>query len=133
MKARTPKEWNDLSPRSQKIVSDYCVKLLNEQEEKDMRIVVERLIKMFCCLLHDTQGYGEKRLTLLVGNLQTIFNEQSRLVSQGEQVKWLDERMEKIFKKNGFPQSFIDNLLGQKDEASLGVICMEEVLGCRNQ
>jgi hypothetical protein len=133
MKARTPKEWNDLSPRSQKIVSDYCVKLLNDQEEKDMRIVVERLIKMFCCLLHDTQGYGEKRLTLLVGNLQTIFNEQSRLVSQGEQVKWLDERMEKIFKKNGFPQSFIDNLLGPKDEASLGVICMEEVLGCRKK
>ena len=133
MKARTPKEWNDLSPRSQKIVSDYCVKLLNEQEEKDMRIVVERLVKMFCCLLHDTQGYGEKRLTMLVGNLQMVFKEQSSLVNQGKQVKFLDERMEKIFRKNGFPQSFIDNLLGPKDEDSLGVICMEEVLGCRKQ
>lgn len=133
MKARTPKEWNDLSPRSQKIVSDYCVKLLNEQEEKDMRIVVERLVKMFCGLLHDTEGYGEKRLTMLIGNFQMVFKEQSRFVSQGEQVKRLDEKMEKIFRKNGFPQSFIDNLLGPKDEDSLGVICMEEVLGCRKK
>lgn len=133
MKARTPKEWNDLSPRSQKIVSDYCVKLLNEQEEKDMRIVVERLVKMFCGLLHDTQGYGEKRLTMLIGNLQMVFKEQSSLVGQGKQVEFLDKRMAKIFRKNGFPQSFIDNLLGPKDEDSLGVISMEEVLGCRKQ
>ena len=133
MKARTPKEWNDLSPRSQKIVSDYCVKLLNEQEEKDMRIVVERIIKMFCCTLHDTEGFGEKRLTMLIGNLQMIFREQSQFVSQGKQVEYLDGRMKKIFRKNGFPQSFIDNLLGPKDEDSLGVICMEEVLGCRKQ
>ena len=131
MKARVPKEWTDLSPRSQHIVSEYCVGLLNDQEEKDMRIVVERIIKMFCCLLHDTEGFGEKRLTLLIGNLQMLFREQTHLVSMGDQVKYLDKRMEKIFRKKGFPQEFIDMLLGEKDEKTLEGINMEELLGCK--
>ena len=131
MKARVPKEWSDLSPRSQHIVSEYCVGLLNDQEEKDMRIVVERIINMFCCVLHDTEGFDETKLWLLIGNLQTIFKEQTKLVSQGQQLKYLDGRMEKIFPNAGFPQTFVDSLLGEKDQKTLEGVNMEDVLGCK--
>jgi hypothetical protein len=133
MKARVPKEWTDLSPRSQHIVSEYCVGLLNDQEEKDMRIVLERIIKMFCCVLHDTEGFDETKLWLLIGNLQTVFKEQAKLVSKKQQMKFLDERMEKIFPANGFPQAFIDALLGEKDQKTIEGIKMEELLGCKKQ
>ena len=129
MKSRTPREWETLSKKDKKKITDYCVSVLNEQEEKDMRIIIELLIKMLCCVLHDTEGFGEKRLMLLIGNLQMVFKEQTQLVSKGEQINFLDNRMKKIFKKNGFPQTFFDSLLGKKDEKSLTGVDVEELLG----
>ena len=119
MKARRPKEWDELSPGARKKLEDHMLSILNEAEEKDMRIVIELLIKMLCILLHDTGGYGEKRLTLLVGNLNMMFKEQKRLVSKGKQREWLDKRLAKIFRRDGFPQYFIDGMFGKADEDAL--------------
>ena len=92
MNARVPKEWNELSKSAQRKLAEFCISLINEQEGKDMRIVLELIIKMICCLLYDTEGFDETKLFLFVGNFKMVFNEQQKLVSKGEQRKYDKQR-----------------------------------------
>lgn len=117
MKARIPKAYRDLTPKAKAQLQDYIVEIATEaakkQEENDCRIILETYIKMVCCVLHDAFGFGEERLTLFIGNHKRLFARQSRLVSKGEQLEYLDARMREIFKKNGFPQDFLNSLIGE--------------------
>ena len=77
-----------------------------------MRIMLDLYIKMVCMVLHDAFGFGESRLTRFIGNHRRLFVQQYKLVDKGEQIKYLDKRMAEIFKKDGFPKEFLDNLIG---------------------
>lgn len=116
MKARVPKAYRDLTPIAKKQLQDYVVEIATEaakkQEEHDCRIILDLYMKMVCCVLHDAFGFGEKRLTLFIANHKRLFARQSRLVTKGEQMEYLNKRMSEIFKKDGFPQEFLDKLLG---------------------
>ena len=115
MKARVPKEWDTLSAGQQKRLKDYLTQVATEaalkQEEQDCKIILDLYMKMVCCVLHDAFGFGEKRLTMFLANHRRLFNRQARLVAKDEQSKYLNQRMSEIFKK-GFPQEFLDNLIG---------------------
>lgn len=117
MKARIPKAYRDLTPKAKQQLQDYVVEIATEaakkQEENDCRIILDSYMKMVCCVLHDAFGFGEERLTLFIGNHRRLFARQSRLVDKGEQQEYLNKRMGEIFKKNGFPQEFMDSLLGE--------------------
>lgn len=117
MKARIPKAYRDLTPKAKQLLQDYVVEIATEaakkQEENDCRIILDSYMKMVCCVLHDAFGFGEERLTLFIGNHKRLFARQSRLVDKGEQQEYLNKRMSEIFKKNGFPQEFMDSLLGE--------------------
>lgn len=117
MKARVPKAYQDLSPRQKEQLKDYIVEVATDvakkQEEHDCRVILDLYMKMVCCVLHDAFGFGEKRLTMFIGNHKRLFMHQSRLVDKGQQLYYLDRRMSEIFKKDGFPQEFIDKLIGE--------------------
>ncbi len=117
MKARIPKAYRDLTPKAKEQLQNYIVEIATEaakkQEENDCRIILDSYMKMVCCVLHDAFGFGEERLTLFIGNHRRLFARQSRLVDKGEQQEYLNKRMSEIFKKNGFPQEFMDSLLGE--------------------
>ena len=116
MKARVPKAYRDLTPKAKQQLQDYVVEIATEaakkQEEHDCRIILDLYMKMVCCVLHDAFGFGEKRLNLFIANHKRLFIRQSRLVSKGEQIEYLNKRMTEIFPKDGFPQEFLDKLLG---------------------
>ena len=117
MKARIPKAYRDLTPKAKAQLQDYVVEIATEaakkQEENDCRVILDIYMKMVCCVLHDAFGFGGERLTLFIGNHKRLFARQSRLVDKGEQLEYLNNRMSEIFKKNGFPQDFIDSILGE--------------------
>ncbi len=119
MNARVPREWENLTKAQKQKVINYCLSVLREQEDKDMRIMLELFIKMNCALIHDLFGFGEKRLNLYIGNFQMMFREQARFVSKGKQLESLDKRMKKIFRKKGFPQEFVDGIIGKVDKDAL--------------
>jgi hypothetical protein len=123
MKARVPKEYQNLSPqqkeRLKKYLTDVVTEVTKKQEEHDCRVILELYLKMVCCVLHDAFGFGEDRLTCFIGNHKRLFVTQNKLVDKGEQIEYLNGRMAEIFKKNGFPQDFLDSLIGEivlKDE-----------------
>lgn len=117
MKARVPKEYDNLNPRQKERLKAYCVEVaLNaarEQEERDCRIILDLYMKMVCCTLHDAFGFGEKRLNYFIGNHRRLFARQNKLVEKGSQLEYLNRRMSEIFKKDGFPQDFVDSILGK--------------------
>lgn len=117
MKARIPKPYQDLPEKQQEVIKNYIAELATEaarkQEEKDCRIILDLYMKMVCCVLHDAFGFGERRLNRFIGNHKKLFNRQNKLVMKGEQLEYLNGRMDEIFKKDGFPQGFIDSLLGE--------------------
>lgn len=73
---------------------------------------------MVCVTLHDAFGFGEKRLTMFIGNHRRLFKRQSRMVQDNTQIEYLNQRMAEIFKKNGFPQHFFDDMLGAVETPS---------------
>lgn len=117
MKAKVPRDYHQMSPAQKKRIEDYIVEMATEaarkQEEHDCRVVLDLYMKMMCCVLHDAFGFGEKRLTRFIGNHKRVFARQNKLVTRGEQIGYLDRRMAEIFPKDGFPQKFIDEIVGE--------------------
>lgn len=112
MKANTPKAWDKLPPSQKKQIEEYALKIAREQNEKDGRIMLDLYMKMVCAVLHDTFGFGEKRLYMFLGGHYTLFREQRDMVIDGTQLEYLNRRMDEIFRKSGFPQDFCDKMLG---------------------
>ena len=117
MKVRVPKPWEKLSPRDQEklkaFTREVALEAAERQIEIDGRIMLDIYIKMACLVLHDAFGFGEKRLRLYIANHKRLFSRQVKLVQRGEQLEYLNRRMVEIFRKDGFPQKFIDDLLGE--------------------
>ena len=114
---KRPREYHELSKSGQKRIEDYIVEIATEaakkQEEKDVRVVLELYIKMICYMLHDTERFGKKRLTRVLYNHKRMFKGQNRLVTRGEQLDYLNKRMDEIFGKDGFPSYIIDSILAE--------------------
>ena len=89
MKANIPKSWNSLPKKEKEAISDWLQKITKEQCEKDMRIVLDRYIKMVCLTLHDAFGFGEKRLMMFLGNHKRLFHRQHKMVKDGSQIEYL--------------------------------------------
>ena len=112
MKANVPRSYNSLSPAKRNQIVEYAYEVAREQSEKDGRIMLDLYIKMVCVTLHDAFGFGEKRLNYFLGSHKLLFKRQVRMVSNGTQIEYLDRRMKEIFKKDGFPRQFFDDMLG---------------------
>lgn len=113
MKARLPKSWDRLPQSQKEVIADSMKKMLTEQEDRDMRIILDLYIKMACLVLHKAFGFGEKRLGMFLGNHKRLFRIQHKRVVDGTQLAYLNEEMAKIFRKNGFPQDFFDKMIGE--------------------
>ena len=117
MRSIVRKEYQNMTPKQQERIKEYIVELAKEaalkQEEHDCRIILDLYMKMVCCMLHDSFGFGEKRLNYFLGNHKRVFNRQNKLVTRGEQLAYLDKRMAEIFPKKGFPKEFIDSIIGE--------------------
>ena len=113
MKARVPKSWEGLPKAQKEVIADYMKEVLLKREEEDARLILDRYIKMACIVLHDAFGFGEKRLNMFLGNHKRMFHRQHKMVKNGTQEEYLDRRMAEIFRKNGFPKSFFDNIIGE--------------------
>lgn len=120
MKPNIPKAYQTLPPAQRKKIEAYCrsvaLEAARETTEKDARIMLDIYIKMVCVTLHDAFGFGEKRLTYFLGNHKRLFQRQRKMVKNDTQLDYLNKRMAEIFKKNGFPQQFFDNMLGPVED-----------------
>lgn len=120
MKVKIPKSYKQLSHTDQqdlkKFTQDVALEASEKMLERNTRIMLEIYMKMVCVMLHDMpNGFGEKRLRVFLAGHKRVFERHFRLVERGEQLQYLNKRMAEIFKKDGFPQNFVDDLLGKVD------------------
>lgn len=120
MKVKVPKSYKQLSHTDQqdlkKFTQEVALEAAEKMLERNARIMLEIYMKMVCVMLHDMpNGYGEKRLRVFLAGHKRVFARQFRLVERGEQLQYLNKRMAEIFPKDGFPQNFVDDLLGEVD------------------
>lgn len=117
MKARIPRPYGQLPAKQREAVAEYARQVgfeaAKEQSQKDARIILDLYIKMVCVVLHDAFGFGEKRLNMFLANHRRLFSRQMKMVKDGSQIEYLNRRMAEIFKKDGFPQGFFDEMLGE--------------------
>ena len=106
---RLPKSWANLPTSEQQRIID----ILRQQEEKDLGEMLDLYIKMVCYPLHDVFGFGEYRLNLFLGNHRWLFKDQTKLAERGEQIRFIDEKLSKIFRKDGFPQEMVNKMCGK--------------------
>lgn len=119
MNANIPKSYHSLPKSQQDKLKEYAKQIAftaaEEQLNKDLRIMLDIYIKMVCMVLHDSFDFDEDDLMMFLGNHRRPFAKQRKLAMKDEQLKYLNGRMAEIFKENGFPQKFFDDMLGEVD------------------
>ena len=122
MKVRPRKELRDLKPgevrRIDKYYDDFYRSEYTKALERDGRIMLDLYMKMSCVTLYDKMGMTEDEIYLFLGHHRELFFDQVKKVRSGEQVDYLNRRMEEILKPKGFPQDFFDKLLGKVENTS---------------
>ena len=117
MNIRPPKEIKDLKPGEARRIEEYYDNFYRNEYtkalERDGRIMLDLYMKMTCVTMYDKMGYTEDEIYLFLGHHRELFHDQVKRVRSGEQVDYLNRRMEEIFKTKGFPQGFFDKLLGK--------------------
>ena len=120
MKVRPRKDLQELKPGSVRRIERYYDDLYRGEYtkalERDGRIMLDLYMKMVCVTLYDKCGMDEDEIYLFLGHHRELFRDQINKVRSGEQVDYLNNRMEEIFKTKGFPQGFFDKMLGEIDK-----------------
>ena len=122
MKVRPRKDLQELKPGSVRRIEKYYDDLYRGEYtkalERDGRIMLDLYMKMVCVTLYDKCEMDEDEIYLFLGHHRELFFDQVKKVRSGEQVDYLNKRMEEIFKTKGFPQGFFDKMLGTVESTS---------------
>ena len=110
MKAHLPKSYRNL-PKHEKDAIDNLVKSeINRMLDEEEVTLFAQYTKMMCIILHDYYGFGENRLHCVMGNFKTLKRRYRNINTAQEVNPILDKEMERIFKKNKFPEDFVERL-----------------------
>ena len=110
MKVRIPKSFSQL-PQHEKekinqIMAEEVIKQVLHSEAELQKI----WLQYACIVLHDSFGFGSKRLLAFLGNWRAMYRTNSKLDGEGKQTEYLKAEMARIFGKDGYPYAFIDKL-----------------------
>ena len=110
MKVRLPKSFLDL-PQSEK---DKINEVLTEEVERRVNadfIKLQRVwLKFACIVLNKCFGFGERRAMLFLANWREMYRLNTTMKTEAEQTSYLEREMSRIFRKEGYPESFVDKL-----------------------
>lgn len=107
MKAIIPRGFKRLKPSDQK----KLMELAEAQVTKNCTIMLDIYLKMSCMVLNEAFGFGEKRLNYFLYNYRRLFRKHAKLVKNGEQIEFVDSKIRKIFRKNGYPDEFFKRMI----------------------
>ena len=110
MKARIPKSYTNLPKHEKKAIDNLVESEINRILNEEEVTLFAQYTKMLCIVLHDYFGFGEDRLCRVIGNFRMLHRKFRKAKTASEVNSALDKEMERIFKKGGFPQDYVENL-----------------------
>lgn len=110
MKAITPRSYLSLPKHEKKAIDDLVESEINRILSEEEVVLFTQYTKMLCIVLHDYFGFGEDRLCRVIGTFRMLHRKFRKAKTAKEVNEALDKEMARIFKKNGFPQDYVENL-----------------------
>ena len=112
MKARTPKSYLSLPKHEKKAIDDLVESEINRILSEEEVTLFTQYTKMLCIVLHDYEPdpFGEKRLSRVIANFRMLHRKFRNVKTAKEVNEALEKEMERLFKKGGFPQEYVENL-----------------------
>ena len=109
MKARLPKSYLNLPKRERDAIDNLVVSEVDRMLSEEV-VLFTQYTKMMCIVLHDCFGFGDSRLHCAIGNFKSLKRRYRNVNTAREISSVLDKEMERIFKKNKFPQDYVEGL-----------------------
>ena len=110
MKVKLPKSYFDLPQSEKDKINEAMTEQVNEIVDKDFCRLQRTWLKFGCMVMHKNFGFGKDRCMLFLANWFEVYRHNASLKTPERQAIWLDEEMEKIFGKEGYPEGFVDKL-----------------------
>ena len=109
MKAIVPKSYTKLPKHEKKAIDELVESEINRILSEEEVTLFTQYTKMLCIVLHDYFGFGEKRLTRIIGNFRMLHRKFRKVKTAKDVNEALDKEMARIF-PHGFPQEYVENL-----------------------
>ena len=110
MKSRIPISYLNLPKHEKEAINKMVQNEINGILCEEEVVLFTQYTKMLCVVLHDYFGFGEKRLTRVIGNFRMLHRKFRKVKTAKEANEALEKEMKRIFKKGGFPQEYVENL-----------------------
>lgn len=110
MKANVPKSYLNLPKREKEAIDNLVMSELDRMLTEEEVVLFTQYTKIMCIVLHDYFGFGENRLHCVIGNFKTMGRKYRNVNTAKELMPALDKEMERIFRKNKFPQDYVERL-----------------------
>jgi hypothetical protein len=110
MKVRLPKSYLDLPQSEKDKINEAMTEQAQQIVDRDFCKLQRNWLKFACIVLHNNFGFGARRLLCFLGNWREIYRFNASLKTPEAQAVWLDQEMNKIFGKEGYPEGFVDRL-----------------------
>ena len=110
MKVRMPKSFLDLPQSEKDKINTVLTEEVQKQTDKNMVELQKLWLQFACIVLHRNFGFGKKRCLLFLANWREIYRINNKLESKADQTEFLNEYLDKIFGKGGYPTEYIDKL-----------------------
>lgn len=110
MKAIIPKSYLNLPQHEKDAIGKMVEDEVNHILEEEEVVLFTQYTKMLCIVLHDYFGFGEDRLYRVIASFRMLHRKFRKAKTASEVNSALDKEMERIFKKNGFPQDYVESL-----------------------
>lgn len=112
MKVRMPKSFTELSQHDKDIIDRVCDDEVQKRTDKNMAKLQKIWLQFACIVLHRNFGFGKKRCLLFLANWREMYRINNKLENEADQTEFLNEYLDKIFGKGGYPTEYVDKLEG---------------------
>lgn len=110
MKARIPKSFTALPQHEKDIINRVMTEEVEKQTNKNMAKLQKIWLQFACSVLHRNFGFGKMRCLLFLASWREMYRINNKMENETEQTEFLQEEMDKIFGKNGYPTEYIEKL-----------------------
>lgn len=110
MNVRRRKSFLNLPEREKQIINEELTKEVIKQLTHNEAEMQKIWLQFACIVLNRCFGFGRKRLLLFLANWEEMYRINSHMDGQEERDKYINEKIDRIFGKNGYPRAYIDKL-----------------------
>jgi len=110
MKVKIPRSFESLPPSEKDKINEVLTEEVEKRVNADFCRLQRVWLKFACIVLHKCFGFGRRRAMLFLANWREIYRYNATLKTPDAQAVWLDQEMNKIFGKEGYPESYVDKL-----------------------